>query len=1023
MKNYFGKKIYRLDLLSNTKRKREGKMFSNIDKNYEMIFGAYKKIKSYYYYNKNYIFMRQKISEFEYNHEHLKKVFGMLADLLMNPIKYEEMINGWIESISYYVVPKTFKDEKNNSNEQFISSVVQSNKKICKVNFFINMPIELYILETVWTLYIGKQVYDKGIISQSCYGNVVDNNIVYNSNTEIEDSINFKKNKLFKVYFEQYCKWKNGAIDAVDRIRQNDNILLLSLDIKGYYYSVIWQFSFLKTILDLDFLKEIEALTDIIEKIFCRYTMIIKNVRILNQNIEDKEYILPIGMFCSMLLANIYLAYYDKSISELSNIAYYGRYVDDMLIVINLKDKRFTCDALELNNILTKELSILDDLGENYCIHEFSNLLIQKEKLKVIYFKQGESDSLFYKLKNTVIIPSQMNVIPSNELDLEDFEEEAYAMKNFSSETKIREIGKLEINRLKLGRHIAQLVRFGKNGVNQLSEQDKRKRWQEERKIISFFTGSNALEFNSNWINVLYFLMLIENEKPSNWYRFQENVKNAIDSLEIEKLEAIPEESILDVQVLMKKQLKAQFDICVATVLAVNPAFEKKENTSITELALKIRNSNMYNHYLVNYPLLNYIDNIDDNQDLVHICIEDLKEKKLDLMSANKIEFSPRFIAIEELFQFELIRCIATKEAVNITQEKINTIYDQFYKLNYINTTYTKNVQLKLRYQIYKDLHDNEYCIQRFSLQGKKVNLNKVGIAVANIKLNLEDCFLGLREAEVVRNRSDFIKILSEVYEEKKTIQKVNFLVFPEFYLPFEWITDVLNFVKKTGIVVVTGIQYICRDEDAHNTIGVFAQVRAGKYKNAIMFIREKNNYAPLEKEILALKGHCCIDQKTPVYSIYNYNGISFGTFLCYEFTDSVARSLYKDEVDIIFAPEDNKDTNYFSNIIDTMTRDLHTFVVQSNNSVYGDSRISGPYGKNLNNIIQIKGGENDSVIIGEIDIKGLRESRVIERNKEEKTLEKYRYEFSQTDKKNELWKIQEKGKRTIKHTSARTFY
>lgn len=41
-----------------------------------------------------------------------------------------------------------------------------------------------------------------------------------------------------------------------------------------------------------------------------------------------------------------------------------------------------------------------------------------------------------------------------------------------------------------------------------------------------------------------------------------------------------------------------------------------------------------------------------------------------------------------------------------------------------------------------------------------------------------------------------------------------------------------------------------------------------------------------------------------------------------------------------------------------TTARDLHVFIVQANTSIYGDSRITGPFGRNDRNVLQIKGGD-----------------------------------------------------------------
>ena len=219
----------------------------------------------------------------------------------------------------------------------------------------------------------------------------------------------------------------------------------------------------------------------------------------------------------------------------------------------------------------------------------------------------------------------------------------------------------------------------------------------------------------------------------------------------------------------------------------------------------------------------------------------------------------------------------------------------------------------------------------------------------------------------------------------------MDYLVFPEFYLPISWIQDVLTFTRKTGITVISGLQYISQNGNAHNVITVFSQIKSGRYNSAVLFAREKNNYAPLEK--LLVETECCtvLDNNLPIYMVYDDGGVKFGIFLCYEFTDICARALLKNEVDIIFTPENNSDTTYFSNIIETMSRDLHAFMVQANTSIYGDSRITGPYGRNYRNIVQIKGGDNDSIIIGTINLQEVIEARKNERMEMAKTIQDIR--------------------------------
>ena len=54
--------------------------------------------------------------------------------------------------------------------------------------------------------------------------------------------------------------------------------------------------------------------------------------------------------------------------------------------------------------------------------------------------------------------------------------------------------------------------------------------------------------------------------------------------------------------------------------------------------------------------------------------------------------------------------------------------------------------------------------------------------------------------------------------------------------------------------------------------------------------------------------------------------------------------------------------------------RDLHCYCVQVNSSDYGDSRITMPSRTEVKDILKTKGGNNDTVLVGTIDVEKLRE-------------------------------------------------
>ena len=58
--------------------------------------------------------------------------------------------------------------------------------------------------------------------------------------------------------------------------------------------------------------------------------------------------------------------------------------------------------------------------------------------------------------------------------------------------------------------------------------------------------------------------------------------------------------------------------------------------------------------------------------------------------------------------------------------------------------------------------------------------------------------------------------------------------------------------------------------------------------------------------------------------------------------------------------------------ILESVTRDLHCYVVYSNTSEFGCSRIIQPTRHEMRNLGQIGGGKNSTLIVGELDIESL---------------------------------------------------
>src|SRR5699024_3424905 len=100
-----------------------------------------------------------------------------------------------------------------------------------------------------------------------------------------------------------------------------------------------------------------------------------------------------------------------------------------------------------------------------------------------------------------------------------------------------------------------------------------------------------------------------------------------------------------------------------------------------------------------------------------------------------------------------------------------------------------------------------------------------------------------------------------------------------------------------------------------------------------------------------------------------------FGFLICSELTNIEYRASFRGKVDTLFVPQWNQDLNTFTALVESAALDIHAHIVQVNNRTYGDTRIRMPAGENhwLRDVVQLKGGLNDYIVLAELDLKSLR--------------------------------------------------
>lgn len=269
---------------------------------------------------------------------------------------------------------------------------------------------------------------------------------------------------------------------------------------------------------------------------------------------------------------------------------------------------------------------------------------------------------------------------------------------------------------------------------------------------------------------------------------------------------------------------------------------------------------------------------------------------------------------------------------------------------------------------------------------GKEEKKDKLKIGIVNMKICDKDLIGSFKKTPNISSQR-LEKISGLLNTAVKNGAEV--IVFPEVSIPIEWLGVVSDFARRHDVLIICGLEHIiCDNKLCCNYIATILPDKYKDYTYAVVKLRLKNHYSPKEKEWV--KGY---GWKLPIesnekdhywkkeYDLFRWKGIDFSTFSCFELANIQDRALFTSFVDLLIGCVHNRDINYYSNIMESLARDVHCYVVHVNDSALGDNRIIKPACTNEKDILQVSGGVNDVVLIGEIDIKNLRDFQIKNHN------------------------------------------
>ncbi len=267
---------------------------------------------------------------------------------------------------------------------------------------------------------------------------------------------------------------------------------------------------------------------------------------------------------------------------------------------------------------------------------------------------------------------------------------------------------------------------------------------------------------------------------------------------------------------------------------------------------------------------------------------------------------------------------------------------------------------------------------QTISIPWEAGERGKLRIAVCSWKTNEKSWVASIQNSpDPDRSRHGRINsIVNDILRTPKD-RRPQYLVFPELSIPAGWFLRIANKLGQQHISLIAGVEYL-----HHGKKQVANQVWAALvsdflgFPSLVLYRQDKKRPAIHEEsQLWRIGGRTLRPLTNPHKPRIHHGDLWFALLVCSELTNINFRAKLRGKVDAVFVPEWNPDTHQFATLVESAAADIHSYVIQCNDRQYGDSRIRVPAKKDFRrDIVRIKGGVEDFYVIGEIDVASLRE-------------------------------------------------
>ena len=871
------------------------------------------------------------------------------------------------------------------------------------------LPVEFHVFATYWIHRVGAKLDEK--LHDFSFGNRLRRQAPENGQRLGE--LNLLSLGSNPRYLKQYREWQDQGLNAIEHaLDDKKKVVAITADVAGFYHNL--KPSFLK---DDTFLAtigvELEPDERALNELFVQSLLAWAESTPLKKG-------LPVGLVASSVIANLALFELDKLIKEEISPLYYGRYVDDIILVIE-NTKHFESSEAVWEWITKRTGSSLklvpdekrSDEGEFYldfCPEylEGSSVHFKNEKNKIFTLSGSTGRNVLQNLKKAIQErSSEWRALPDVSQNEDELESKLITAiyEDKSDGGSLRKADEISIRRANFAIQLSNLEAFSRY----LSPKD----WRSVRHAFLDTVIAHIFVLPTFFDYFNYTTRLVRLALFCGDYGHVKKMEAALlivtkglrkCATEIKECESdVPaEDDIVDT---FKKQLQLRLEESLRCV----PIPSKLTKTQIKDFRAI---ATAINSKLEALPSDEIIKVYRGHHEQLQRADLGYLPLKAGLMGGRSEGAVTSCLGLNETKNPSLI---PTKVAKSLVVEHVLDGVDSYFEV--MNTHSGKDYPLGLLFPTRPfNVHDLYLIVSRPFDEANAEHITKILLAHRGFKshdklplantsestslhLEIQDTSLSRNKVRVavtswmtpinswvanVTGRADpnrlsrLTRLCSLLNQLMRLREAPRYVVLPELSIPPAWFIPMAQKLKRRGICLIAGVEYVhdVSQDTVQNQVWAALSFDALDFPVMIPYVQDKQRPALGEEQELFSYGGKRMEPKatwkTP--PVIKHGDFNFSLMICSEFTNINYRAALRGKVDALFVPQWNKDTESFNALVESAALDVHAYIVQCNDRSYGDSRIRVPYKDSWKrDLIRVKGGLEDYFVVGEIDVAALR--------------------------------------------------